>query len=134
MQVRNKGGNTIPMVLVTTADAGKGISAIPYANLKSDMRKSVRTLRATLEDADVLAGGASEEAGPDKEATTATKKSTEDTPEFIQWENTAGKKITAAVKDIRDGKVLFHLKNGKAVWYDISKLSKASQEKLEAPE
>ena len=55
-EVRPKGGNTIPMVLVTTANGTKGIDAIPYATLKSDLRKSVRNLKTTLESVDVLGG------------------------------------------------------------------------------
>ena len=65
MEVRAKGGNTIPMVFVTTANGNKGIDAIPYASLKNDMRKSVRELRKTLEEVDVLDSGAKDDEGAD---------------------------------------------------------------------
>ena len=126
-EVRAKGGNTIPMVFVTTADGRKGIDAIPYTSLKNDMRKSVRTLRTTLENVDVLNGGAE-----------ADRKTTEDDPaspaadqpEFTEWKNTAGRVIEAAAREVKGGKVLFLLPDGKTVWYDISNLSKASRKKL----
>ena len=117
MEVRAKGGNTIPMVFVTTADGAKGIDAIPYATLKNDMRKSVRTLRSTLEETDVL-GGESLAENPEIEEPPSA-----DIPKFITWTNTAGKSIQAAASKVQDGKVLFLLPNGKTVWYDISKLS-----------
>ena len=53
-----------------------------------------------------------------------------DKEEFEQWENSAGKKIKAAVQEIEGDRVLFLLPNGKALWYDISKLSESSQSKL----
>ena len=125
--MRAKGGNTIPMVFVTTADGGKGIDAIPYVTLKADMRKSVRELRKTLEEVDVVGGAVAGDADEEEPATVDS-----DIPEFLEWENSSGRRITAAVKEIKDGKVHFLLQNGKTVWYDISKLSKASQEKLKA--
>jgi hypothetical protein len=129
MEVRAKGGNTIPMVFVTTADGEKGIDALPYAVLKADMREAVRELRKSLEDVDVLGGVDSvddTDAGDDLEQ--------EKAPEFKQWENSAGKKIKAAVRDVDGARVLFLLPNGKTVWYDVSKLSEASRLKLQDTE
>jgi hypothetical protein len=129
MEVRAKGGNTIPMVFVTTADGEKGIDAVPYAVLKADMREAVRELRKSLEDVDVLGGVDSvddTDAGDDLEQ--------EKAPEFKQWENSAGKKIKAAVRDVDGARVLFLLPNGKTVWYDVSKLSEASRLKLQDTE
>lgn len=120
--VRAKGGNTIPMVFVTTADGEKGIDALPYSVLKADMREAVRELRKSLEDVDVL-GNATPQEGDDEE---------EDQTEFEfkQWENSAGKKIKAAVREVEGNRVLFLLRSGKSVWYDISKLSESSQLRL----
>ena len=129
MEVRAKGGNTIPMVFVTTADGEKGIDAVPYAVLKADMREAVRELRKSLEDIDVLGGVDSvddTDAGDEAEQ--------EKAPEFQQWENSAGKKIKAAVRDVDGARVLFLLPNGKTVWYDVSKLSEASRLKLQDTE
>ena len=129
MEVRAKGGNTIPMVFVTTADGEKGIDVVPYAVLKADMREAVRELRKSLEDVDVLGGVDSvddTDAGDDLEQ--------EKAPEFKQWENSAGKKIKAAVRDVDGARVLFLLPNGKTVWYDVSKLSEASRLKLQDTE
>ncbi len=121
MEVRAKGGNTIPIVFVTTADGEKGIDAVPYSALKADMREVVRELRKSLKDVDVL-GGDDSDASKDKEE--------ERVPEFKQWENSAGKKIKAAVREIQGGRVYFLLPTGKSVWYDITKLSESSQLRL----
>jgi len=126
-EVRAKGGNTIPMVFVTTADGRKGIDAIPYTSLKNDMRKSVRTLRTTLENVDVLNGGVEADRKTTEDDATSPAA---DQPEFTEWKNTAGRVIEAAAREVKGGKVLFLLPNGKTVWYDISNLSKASQKKL----
>ena len=97
------------MVFVTTADGRKGIDAIPYTALKNDMRKSVRTLRATLENVDVLNGGAE----PDSKTTEDDAPTTPaaDQPEFTEWKNTAGRAIEAAAREVKGGKVLFLLPN-----------------------
>ena len=129
MDVRAKGGNTIPMVFVTTADGEKGIDAVPYSVLKADMREAVRELRKSLEEVDVIGGVDSaddDDADNDKEEVKA--------PEFQQWENSAGKKINAAVKELRGDRVLFLLRSGKSVWYDVSKLSESSQLRLKDAE
>ena len=125
MDVRAKGGNTIPMVFITTSDGEKGIDAVPYSDLKADMRKAVRELRKSLDEVDVIGG--IDSAG---DADVSKEEEKEKVPEFEQWENSAGKKIKAAVQEIEGDRVLFLLPNGKALWYDISKLSESSQSKL----
>ena len=84
--------------------------------------EAVRELRKSLEDVDVL-GNATPQEGDDEE---------EDQTEFEfkQWENSAGKKIKAAVREVEGNRVLFLLRSGKSVWYDISKLSESSQLRL----
>ena len=129
MDVRAKGGNTIPMVFITTSDGEKGIDAVPYSDLKADMRKAVRELRKSLEDVDVIGGVDSAD-----EAAVSKEEEKEKAPEFEQWENSAGKKIKAAVQEIEGDRVLFLLPSGKALWYDISKLSESSQSKLKGAE
>jgi len=127
-QVRAKGGNTIPMVFVTTSDGGKGIDAIPYATLKSDMSKSVRTLRNTLANAEVAGEGpvAKSPATEDSES----KPQLSEIPEFRHWTTIAGKTFEAAATNIENGRVLFLLPNGKTLWGEISKLSEKSQKNL----
>ncbi len=129
MDVRAKGGNTIPMVFITTSDGEKGIDAVPYSDLKADMRKAVRELRKSLEDVDVIGGVDSVD-----EAAASKEEEKEKATEFEQWENSAGKKIKAAVQKVEADRVLFLLPNGKTLWYDISKLSESSQSKLEDAE
>jgi hypothetical protein len=114
------------MVLITTADGTKGIDAIPYTTLKGDLRKSVRALKTTLKTTDVLG----RKAGDEENTSTTEEPSEEPAPAFVDWENAKGKVITASVQEVKDGKVHFLLKNGKSVWYQISKLSEASQAKL----
>ena len=75
--VRAKGGNTIPIVFVTTADGEKGIDALPYSDLKADMRKAVRELRKSLEDVDVIGGVDSAD-----EANVSKEEEKEKAPEF----------------------------------------------------
>jgi hypothetical protein len=115
--VRAKGGSTIPMVFVTTADGSKGIDAIPYAILKEDTRKAARTLRKTLEGVDVVGESPKEEEA-------------EEEINVQDWTNTDGKTITASVNSLEDTRVQFQLENGKLVWYPIEKLSEESQELL----
>ncbi|GEM_PF-438221 len=129
MDVRAKGGNTIPMVFITTSDGEKGIDAVPYSDLKADMRKAVRELRKSLEDVDVIGGVDSVD-----EAAASKEEEKEKATEFEQWENSAGKKIKAAVQKVEADRVLFLLPNGKTLWYDISKLSESSQSKLKGAE
>ena len=75
---------------------------------------------------------------PTVEAETKTEETTtdgeSDKTESDTKENSEGKKIKAAVQEIEGDRVLFLLPNGKALWYDISKLSESSQSKLKDAE
>lgn len=119
------------MVLVTTSDGQRGIDAIPYARLKSEMSKSVRALRSTLAGTDVVGGGSSLAKTPSSGDSEAQPKLSE-IPDFKHWTTTAGKTFEAAATKIENGRVLFLLPNGKSLWGEISKLSKKSQEHLPA--
>lgn len=126
-EVYNKGGNTIPIVFVTTADAEKGLAAVPYKKLSADMRKAVKEVRTALEGKDVLgAAPAADEKKP------ADKPAKDDAPkhDFSTWTNSAGKTITAMPVDIDITEVTFRLPNGKNVKYPLAKLSLESREKL----
>ena len=129
-EVRSDAGNTIPMVFVTTADGSKGIEGISYARLKDDMRDAARELRKKLETVDVL-GGKSE-----SESETSTSEETGETgtmamlSEARAWTNTEGNEITASVKSVENGNVLF-IMNGKEVPYPLSKLSDESRKAIE---
>ena len=135
MEVRAKGGNTIPMVFITTSDGEKGIDAVPYSVLKADMREAVRELRKSLDGIDVIGGvDSADPADPVNEDDASKDLNKEKEPEFKQWENSIGKKITAAVKELKGDRVLFLLPSGKTVWYDIAKLSESSQSELSETE
>ena len=129
-QVRARGGNVIPMVLVTTADGQKGIDAIPYATLKSEMSKSVRALRSTLANTDVV-GGSTVAKDPATNGS-GSKPQLSGIPDFKHWTTTSGRTFEAAATEIENGRVLFLLPNGKTLWGEISKLSKKSQKNLPA--
>ena len=128
--VRAKGGSTIPMVFVTTADGSKGIDAVTYAAMKEDMRDAVKALRKTLEKADVLGGGAEAEDTETEE--TAAAESTENKlfAESQQWTNSDGKPITAAIKAVEGGQVKFIMADWRALDYALEKLSAESQKKI----
>lgn len=118
-------GNTIPMVMVTTADGSKEIKGYAYVQLDDgEAAKAARDLRKTLEAAAVTAGGEGEAGG----TTTDTK------PELLAeaqtWQNADGKAITAAVKKVDESSVTFVLPDGKTVDYPLAKLSAASRGKL----
>jgi hypothetical protein len=132
-EIQGQAGGTIPIVLVTTADASKGIQAFSYNTMKVDMRKAVRELRDKLETVDVLGGGGGggdAAAGDDKEETTS---SADDDliAETQEWTNAQGNKITAGVRAVTAGKVLFVMPGGKVVPYPLLKLSDESREKIE---
>jgi hypothetical protein len=131
-EIQAQGGRTIPIVLVTTADAEKGLRAISYATMKSDMRKAVRELRDFLETADVLGGG---DAGPGDGAGDKPDAGPDDGDELLAesqvWTNSQGRKITAAVRAVSVGKVMFVMPDGKVVPYPLIKLSDESREKIE---
>jgi hypothetical protein len=131
-EVQGEAGGTIPIVLVTTADANKGLKGIPYKAMSADMRKTVRELREFLETADVLAGG-----GGDADAGGAAGKEDEKPDagsdliaETQEWTNRSGQKITAGVRAVTAGKVLFVMPGGKVVEYPLIKLSDESQKKI----
>lgn len=127
--VREKAGNTIPMVFVTSADGSTGIEGIPYATLKSDMREAIRDLRKSLETVDVLAGG--DKPSEDKEVTAPELKSeSENLAAAQEWINAEGKVITAAVKEVADGKIVFIMPDGREIPYPIANLSPESQDKV----
>ena len=84
-------------------------------------------LRKVLKEVDVIGGAVPHR----REGEASENDRKEEAPEFHQWENSAGKTIKAAVTEVKGDKVLLLLTSGKSVWYDISKLSKASQLKLE---
>lgn len=112
------------MVFVTTADGSKGIDAIPYDTLKSDMRGAVRELRKTLESVDVLGAGA---ASP---GATAEAPAPAMLADAQAWTNAEGKTIHAAIKTVIDGEVEFIMPNGSSVKYPLANLSAESQKKI----
>ena len=116
------------MVLVTTADGQKGIDAIPYATLKSEMSKSVRALRSTLANTNVV-GGSTVAKDPATNGS-GSKPQLSGIPDFKHWTTTSGRTFEAAATEIENGRVLFLLPNGKTLWGEISKLSKKSQRNL----
>ncbi|MCG8601982.1 MAG: hypothetical protein MI807_17705 [Verrucomicrobiales bacterium] len=128
---RSVAGNTIPMVLVTTADGEKSIQGISYDLLKSDMRDARRNLEKKLKTVDVAGSSAeSEEPPAEAEATSTTEKSGLLAESQI-WTNTDGKTITAAVKSV-DGTNVVFVMSGREVPYQIAKLSEESRSRIEA--
>lgn len=127
--VRSKGGNVIPMVFVTSADGSKGIDAISYDVLKTDMRDAVRDLRKSLETIDVLAGGADKPTPSSSTPEPETKSESEMAAEAQEWVNAEGKTIVAAVKKVEYGQIVFVMPDGREVSYPIANLSAESQEK-----
>ena len=135
-EIQGQAGGTIPIVLVTTADANKGLKAYSYKAMSADMRKVVRELRDFLETADVLAGGggdADADKDPDKPADKPDADSGSDSDllaETQEWTNSSGQKITAGIRAVTAGKVLFVMPGGKVVEYPLFKLSDESQKKI----
>lgn len=134
-EIQRQGGGTIPIVLVTTADAEKGLKAISYNTMKTDMRKAVRELRDFLETADVLGGGG-DDADADSDKTgdkpDADSGGGDDLLAETQvWTNSKGQEITAGIRAVTAGKVLFVMPGGKVVEYPLIKLSDESQKKIE---
>lgn len=118
-------------MLVTTADAGKGIQAFSYNTMKVDMRKAVRELRDKLETVDVLGGGGGDAAADDDKAETTSSADDDLIAETQEWTNAQGNKITAGIRAVTSGKVLFVMPGGKVVPYPLIKLSDESREKIE---
>lgn len=120
-------GRTIPITLVTTADASKAIKILSYDAVKGgNASKEARNLRRELEGIDPLGTQGVPNSPLDAGAPT---------PELLAeeqvWENSEGKRITAAVKKVDQGAVLFVMTGGREVSYPIHQLSAASREKIE---
>lgn len=128
-EVRSKGGGTIPMVFVTTADGSKGLDAVPYTMLKEEMRDAVRDLDKALETMDVVGSGASEE--PVSPGMAEAEKAITLFAEEQEWKNSDGKAIIAAIKSVSGDEIVF-LMGGREVPYSLSKLSQESREKIAA--
>ena len=114
-------GNTIPMVMVTTADLSKGLKGFSYKAL-SDTRKAVRELKKEIKEMDVVGSSAAEE-----ESSSSTFLA-----EQQAWTNAEGKAITAAILMADETTVTFEMPNGKTVAYPLDKLSASSQEDVRA--
>jgi hypothetical protein len=131
-EIQGQAGGTIPIVLVTTADAAKGIHAIAYKTMSEDMRKAVRDLKTKLEGADVLGGGvAAKPADTGEKNAPAAEMDDDLLAETQEWTNAQGNKITAGVRAVNAGNVLFVMPDGKVVSYPLAKLSDESREKIE---
>lgn len=117
-------GNTIPMVMVTTADLSKGLKGFSYETLSSDAGRAARELRRELKEKNVT--------GSAKATTTSEESEDQDLLAIEQtWTNSDGVAIVAAVLSVKDGEVIFLMPNGKSVGYPITKLSAASRETIE---
>ena len=116
-------GNTIPMVMVTTADLSKGLKGFSYKDL-SDTRKAARDLKKEIKEMDVVG---SAPAAEEEEAGESTLLAEEQA-----WTNSAGKTITAAIVMADETTVTFQMPDGKTVAYPVAKLSASSQEDVTA--
>lgn len=123
-EIQNDGGNTIPIVLITTADGEKGLEAVSYATLKGDVRKAARNVKKSLADKDVL--GTQPAAKDDIVNTDETEQN------FSKWTNHKGQTISAMPLEMAGEKVKLRLEDGKTVSYPIKQLSEKSQEQLTA--
>ena len=132
--MRKKSGNTIPMVFVTSPDGATGIEGIPYKNLHDDMRKSIRDLKKTLEEAP-LEGGEIVKTDPAPSPTTDSTPAREGN-EYLtaeqEWTNSDGKSMKAAVRSVNADEVVFEMAGGKIVKYPLLKLSPKSRETLDS--
>ena len=117
-------GNTIPMVMVTTADLSTGLKGFSYKDL-SDTRGAARDLKKHIKDMDVVGSA------PIAEEEAATEESTL-LAEEQAWTNAAGKTITAAIVTANETTVTFQMPDGKSVAYPVTKLSASSQESVKA--
>ncbi|MEO0448526.1 MAG: hypothetical protein AAF191_20885, partial [Verrucomicrobiota bacterium] len=125
-------GNTIPMVMATTADGSAPILGFGYDQLKSDSRGAARDLREKLTVVDVIGGkGDEEDAGEGGEAMPATG---EASPllEEQEWTNAGGTAMTAAVLGLESGNVLFLMPDGREISYPLLRLSEDSRQAIEA--
>jgi hypothetical protein len=132
MLSKPEAGNTIPIVMVTTADGAKGLEVIPYKVLSDDCRGAARDLRKQLEGADVV--GAAGGAGADDESTASDDAKPAAGSNLLcderEWTNSSGQKVRAAVVRLTPTAVTFKLAGGKVVDYPLSKLSSESQDEL----
>lgn len=128
---RSVAGNTIPMVLVTTADGENSIQGISYDLLKSDMRDARRNLEKKLKTVDVTSSSTESEEPPAEAEATSTPEQSGLLAESQTWTNTDGKTITAAVKSV-DGTNVIFVMSGREVPYQIAKLSGESRSRIEA--
>lgn len=115
-------GNTIPMVMVTTADVSKGLKGYGYKAL-SDTRKVVRELKKEIKGMDVVGSAP---------ATEEKNSSSTFLAEEQAWTNADGNAITAAILMADETTVTFQMPNGKTVAYPMAKLSASSQEDVQA--
>lgn len=115
------------MVFVTSSDGSKGIQAIPYDSLKTDIRKAERDLRKKLEE---TAAAAPESGGDAGAGTTVEKPGGSLLAPSQAWSNTDGKTITAAVAALGATTVTFVMTDGRQIEYPLEKLSAESRERL----
>ena len=116
-------GREDPRIMVSNSDASQGLVSIRSKRIKEDPRKAARELRKKLENVSLSASASQED---EKVAEEKEHLAPEQT-----WANHKGQEMTAAVVDLSKEKVTFLLPNGKEVPYDLSALSKESQERLE---
>ena len=116
-------GREDPRIMVSNSDASQGLVSIRSKRIKEDPRKAARELRKKLENVSLSASASQED---EKVAEEKEHLAPEQT-----WANHKGQEMTAAVVDLSKEKVTFLLPKGKEVPYDLSALSKESQERLE---
>ncbi len=124
-KIFKKGGTTIPVVFVTTADAEEGLMAVSYNKMKADMRDAVKSAAEALKGKNVL--GASAASSEEEEAKSLSGDSRE---ELSEWTNNEGVTIEAQAIQIDLTEVTFRLASGKVVKYPLAKLSQESRERL----
>ena len=125
MEIRRQShmGNSIPMVMVTTADLSGALKGFSHDDL-ADSRKAVRELRKEIKDKDVVGSTLpSQKTDAEKNSTFLAEEQT--------WTNTDGKAIIAAIITADDSTVTFQMTDGKAVSYPLNKLSASSIETIE---
>ena len=134
---RRGAGNTIPMVLVTTADGEAAIDGISYETLKKDVRgaaKELRDLLATvdvLDSSDVTEKDSADDEEVDEVSTVSAPGEATALCEAREWTNTDGKTITAAVKRVEGENVVFEMA-GREVPYALANLSEQSRQAITA--
>ena len=119
----SEAGRGVPRIIVSTSDASQGLIGITDKTIKEDARKAARELRKELENVSLSASASQEDEEVAEEKDHLAPEQT--------WANYKGQEMTAAVVDLSKEKVTFLLPNGKEVPYDLSALSKESQERLE---